>query len=147
MKCPILVDFPCCHVRNINVHEGFKYINDLSTWTDEIVLTGDYETLLDVITKIRMCYPAKFCLHFIAFQLKHQFWKELQANEQFPKAIIRRLKTKLSKVTYILVKRSDFKVLKNNIIRMCTWAEIFQLFCREREKSCSNLRIGMKKIY
>lgn len=91
MKCPILVDFPCCHVRNIKVHEGFKYINDLSTWTDEIVLTGDYETR-DVITKIRMCYPAKFCLHFIACQLKHQFWKELQDNEQFPKAIIRRLK-------------------------------------------------------
>lgn len=45
MKCPILVDFPCCHVRNINVHEGFKYISDLSSWTDEIVLTGDYETL------------------------------------------------------------------------------------------------------
>lgn len=108
MKCPILVDFPCCHVRNINVYEGFKYINDLSSWTDEIVLTRWLWNSLYVITKIRMCYPAKFCLHFIAGQLKHQFWKELQANEQFPKAIIRRLKLNSVK---LLTFWSDFKVL------------------------------------
>lgn len=89
MKCAILVDFPCCHVRNIEVHEGYKHINDFSTWTDEIVLTGDYETLWLSYHEDSYGYPAKYCLHFIACpQLKDQFWKKLQANEQFNKAII-----------------------------------------------------------